>query len=257
MFLRWCRNWRRGRLLRTPIPETWEGILQRNLWFYSDLPDDARRLLQHKVRVFIAERYWEGCAGLTITEEMQLTIAGHACRMVLNFSGHYFDTVQTILIYPAAYLVPDRRPNPAGVVNEGMEMRLGEAWFRGPVILAWDTIQEDQSRRGHNVVVHEFAHILDFEDSGVDGTPLLDSREEYQTWGQVMKREYQRLNRAVRMGRRSLLDEYGTTNEAEFFAVASESFFERSEQLALEHPELYQVLSRFYRQNPAGVELPS
>jgi len=219
---------------------------------YGQLGEAEQAKLRDDLRVFVAERYWEGCAGLTVTDEMKVTIAAQACLLVLNIEHDYFSRVPSILVYPSSYRVPTGRRGPDGSVNPDSG-RLGEAWYRGPVILAWDSVLRGgmDGHDGQNVVLHEFAHQLDFLDGYADGTPPLSSREAYRKWHEVMTAEYQRLVQESEYGRARVLDAYGATNPAEFFAVATEAFFEKPLSLRQRHPALYEVLRDYYRQDPA------
>ena len=145
-------------------------------------------------------------------------------------------------------------------MEERFDNRLGEAWDSGAVVLAWDAVEHGTTipDDGHNVVLHEFAHQLDFEDGKADGAPVLGSedfwfrqRSRYRAWARVLSREYEQLRAEIQQGQAEVLDGYGATNPAEFFAVATESFFERAVQMREKHPELYEELRRYYRQDPA------
>ena len=251
--LSWWRTRRRRKLVSQPFPDSWEAALDRNFAYYRWLSDAERDKLRRDARIFIAEKYWEGCQGLEITDEIRITIAAQACLLVLGFQDEFFDRLRTILVYPAGYLVNDRRQGPGGLITESTNMRLGEAWHQGPVILSWPDVLKGGRipNDGKNVVFHEFAHVLDMQDHGVDGTPPLESAEQYETWQQVMTAEYDSLVMNSSMGRATLLDSYGAQNEAEFFAVATECFFEKAEDMADEQPRLYRLLKDFYKQDPA------
>lgn len=254
MIFTWLRNRRRRRLLAEPFPAEWAEIVARNARLVASLDDADRRRVEEFVRVFVAERYWEGCNGLEVTDEVRVTIAANAALLVLGFEGFYFDRLGSILVYPARYVAKSTQQMPGGVVRESKDVRLGEAWNRGPVVLAWPDVLEGGRNpdSGRNVVMHEFAHLLDMADDDVaDGVPFLESEEDYATWTTVFERAYRQLVRDARRGRRTLLDKYGTLNQAEFFAVSTECFFERARLMARELPDLYAVLRRFYRRDPA------
>ena len=248
----WWRRRRRRNILRAPFPAQWVEILQRNFLQYGWLSAEDRERLHQKTQVFVAEKYWEGCNGLSLTEEMKVTIAAQACLLVLAFEDEIFNRLLTVLIYPGDYLAKEMQHR-GGVVIEGRSWRLGEAWHGGPVILSWPRVLEGGRvpDDGENVVFHEFAHVLDMRDGGVDGTPPLDSAGHYHTWAEVMSAEYERLVRHVERGHPTLLDPYGATSAAEFFAVATECFFEQPAELETRHAELYAVLKTYYRQDPA------
>jgi Mlc titration factor MtfA (ptsG expression regulator) len=183
---------------------------------------------------------------------MRVTIAAQACLLVLAFDDQLFDRVLSILIYPREYLVADARRLVGGeTVTE--EMRAGEAWYRGPVILSWAEVIDDCQRLGHgrNVVWHEFAHQLDMLDGIIDGTPPLGNREQYHRWAEVMSAELSRLREARRTYQPTVIDPYGAKNEGEFFAVVTEAFFDRPARLRQEHRALYDLLAEFYRQDTA------
>jgi Mlc titration factor MtfA (ptsG expression regulator) len=246
---------RRRRQLRVqPFPVRWRAIIERNLPFFSCLPEpDQRELLGH-VQVFLAEKRFESCGGLELTEEIRLTIAAQACLLLLHRRTDYFPRLLTILVYPSGFIVNQSRPIDDQIWQEGREGRLGEtASEMGSMVLAWDAARSGalDPSDGKNLVIHEFAHQLDFEDLAADGAPLLSSREEKRAWAEVMKMEFAALRAADETGIPTLLDSYGATNPAEFFAVATEAFFERPLALRQHRPQLYAELQRFYRQDPA------
>jgi len=251
MLFAWLRQRRRRQLLAAPFPPEWLSYLHDNVALYALLNESEQARLRDDLRIFVAERNWEGCVGLSVTDEMKVTIAAQACLLVLNMAHDYFRRVPSILIYPSGYRSPTAR-HPDGTIGAGSG-RLGEAWYRGPVILAWDTVLASSKGAydGENVVLHEFAHQLDFLDGYADGTPLLSSREEYRRWHEVMGGEYKRLRRDSVSGHAEVLDAYGATNPAEFFAVATEAFFVRPVPLRQRHPALYEVLHSYYRQDTA------
>ncbi len=180
---------------------------------------------------------------------------GEACLLPLNIQPTYhYERIKSVLVYPGPYRHPPRKWNhsTSGIVSEG-QVILGEAWHRSPIVLSWQSVLDGISdpHDGDNVVFHEFAHHLDGLDGDVDGTPPLNSREQYLAWDAVVPAEYNRLVQAVRAGSPSFLREYGATNRAEFFAVATENFFERGPEMLHELPQLYGVLRDFYRQDSA------
>ena len=244
---------RREKLLQNPFPPEWEAILERNVPLYARLDDADRGELQGHIRVFLAEKHFEGCGGLTLTDEIRVTIAAQACLLLLHRETDYYRRLVTILVYPHAYIAKAVEPIGGGVVLEGEVCRLGEAWRDGVVVLSWDDVRAGASdlHDGHNVVLHEFAHQLDQEDGAADGAPILDRRSQYVAWARVLGAEYERLRRDAERGRRSVLDDYGATNPAEFFAVATECFFEKPAQMKKKHPALYEELREYYRQDPA------
>ena len=249
--LRPGRHAARRDLLAAPFPADWLALLER-LAFYRMLDERGQQRIRDDLRVLIAEKEWEGCGGLELTDEIRVTIAAQASLLLLNIEHDYYPKMQTILVYPGAYRTPSQR-DAAGVVQAG-DARLGEAWPGGPVVLAWDAARHGalDPDDGHNLVYHEFAHRLDMLDGLADGTPPLPDREAAAQWVATMTVEYDALRAAAASGRATLLDAYGATNPAEFFAVATECFFERSRQLSARHPRLYQLLRDFYQQHPAA-----
>lgn len=228
-------------------------MLRRNVRRYECLGEADRRRLERRLQVFLAEKNWEGVGGLTLTEEIRVTISALACLIVLGMEEEFFDNVLSILVYPTAYFAPNEQITRAGVVVKGGQARQGEAWYRGPVILSWeDTLAGGREQtHGANLVFHEFAHQLDMQNGRlIDGTPPLPSRTLAGRWPTVMEAAYQQLLTDCRSHSNPLLDCYGTTNRAEFFAVATEAFFCRPAALSSRHGELYDVLREYYRQDP-------
>jgi MtfA peptidase len=249
------RRRRRERLRSAPFPAEWLAIIARNVPFYASLPEADRRELQGHVQVFLAEKHYEGCGGLELTDEIKVTIAAHACRLLLHRDTDIFPRLITVLVYPSAYLARSVEPIAGGAVLEGEQVRLGEAWKGGVAVVSWYEVHAMAKglTYGRNLVLHEFAHILDMEDGASDGTPILPHRAQYTSWVRVMEDEYERLRRDRALNRYSVLDDYGATNPAEFFAVATEAFFEKPTVLAKRHAELYAELRAFYRQDPAAL----
>jgi MtfA peptidase len=252
MLWTWIKNRRRRKLRSRPLAPQWQAWIEA-LPFVSRLTPAEQEKLCGDVQVFLAEKNWEGCGGFAMTDEAKVTIAAQACLLVLALEVSLFDGVQSILVYPAGYLAPDREHLGDGVTLEGEIERLGEAWYRGPVVLAWDEVCQSVADPddGYNLVLHEFAHQLDMRSGAMDGTPPLADRRQARRWHEVMTAEFQRLCRAAESNRATLLDHYGATDESEFFAVATECFFEQGAELRRRHQRLYELLRDFYRQDPA------
>jgi Mlc titration factor MtfA (ptsG expression regulator) len=251
MLFTWLTNRRRRRLLSQPFPAAWAKYLHQNVAHHPYLSAAERAKLHDDLRLFIADKTWEGCGGLTMTDEIKVTIAAQACLLTLGLEGNCYGRVQTILVYPEGYQAPESA-GPGGLIYQG-QARLGEAHYRGPVVLSWAEVLDDgrHPRRGKNLVFHEFAHQLDMLDGIIDGTPPLRDRAQYRRWQEVMTAEYRRLIDDAEHGRPTLLDEYGTVNEGEFFAVATECFFDRPVDMQRRHPRLYELLRDYFRQDPA------
>ncbi|BAY06955.1 M90 family metallopeptidase [Calothrix sp. NIES-2098] len=243
---------RRNRIKYRPFPPLWQAIIENKLPIYLKLAPDERRRLQGHIQVFLAEKQFIGCKGLQVTEEMKLTIASVACLLLLNERGEYFSKLRSILIYPSTYVVTETIATGDYVMEERREARLGESWSRDQVVLSWEQVEQDTHnwKDGHNVVLHEFAHQLDQEDGKAEGVPILQRKSDYPIWAQVMTVEYQQLCNDVQQGLTTVMDRYGATKPAEFFAVATETFFEKPHQLRQKHPALYELLQRYYQVDP-------
>lgn len=254
MIFGFLKKRRRRRLRARLIPATWGLILTRNLPFFRRLPrEDQAELLGH-LQVFLAEKKFEGCGGLNLTDEIRLTIAAQACLLLLHRETDYYPQLSTILVYPSTYVAHGERHLEGPIWEEGGQSLLGHTQQRlGVIVLAWDAAKRGlmNPSDGQNVVLHEFAHQLDFEDYSTDGTPALATGAEYRAWARVMSSEFKALQAAEEAGAPTVLDTYGATNPAEFFAVATEAFFERPVALRARHPELYAELGKFFRQDPA------
>jgi MtfA peptidase len=250
----WLKNRRRQKLLAEPFPAEWDEYLRRSVPYAAYLAAEQLARLKDNLRIFVAEKEWVGCGGLEVIDEMRVTIAALACLLVLEiYPTYHYDRIKSVLVYPGVFRRPEPRLSRRGEILESPAL-LGEAWHRSPIVLSWKAVLAGvkDPHDGHNVVFHEFAHHLDGIDGDVDGTPPLESREQYRTWDRVFEQEYHRLVKAARAGEPSLLDCYGAENEAEFFAVATECFFECGRQLKDEHPDLYDILRGFYRQDTAA-----
>ena len=253
MFLNWLKRRRRARLCYEPFPDAWQEIIRQNFYHDAGLSRTEQAKLRDDLRVLVAEKHWEGCGGLEMTDEIKVTIAAAASLLVLGFQEEYFDAIQSILVYPDAYVAKGHTMVGNGLVLEGDSPREGEAWYRGPIVLSWADVLASGRRQAHgrNVVLHEFAHQLDMQNGRVaDGMPLMRSTAQYERWQEVVQSEYQRLCHDCRQGRPTVLDCYGAESLSEFFAVSTECFFERPRQLHQRHPQLYEILSDFYRQDP-------
>lgn len=238
--------------MRREFPSAWKRYLDENVKLYERLNPEDRAELKQKVMVFLEEKHFEGCRGFKITDEVRVTIAANACLLLLRRKTGFFPSLVTILVYPSAFMVDHVEVNELGIEERGRVTNLGESWDRGNVILAWDSAKRGalDPRDGLNVVIHEFAHQLDAEATGIDGAPPL-TRARQKEWARVFQREYDRLIEDIEEDRDTVLDDYAATNPAEFFAVAVETFFEKPHQLRKHHPELYEQLGTYFNQDPA------
>ena len=251
--LRLWRRSQRARLRRQDLPERFVAILERDVPLYRRMPNDLRKALRGYVNVFLADKEFIGCDGLEITDEMRLVIAGNACVLLLNRGVDYFAGFRSVLVYPGSYLAPQRQVE-GGIVTEAVSTRAGESWHAGPVVLSWSDVRKGIERPddGHNVVLHEFAHKLDEENGNVDGLPVLREAADYAEWTRVLTREFADLAERVHQRSNRVLDSYGATSPPEFFAVATEAFFERGTLMQQRLPALYEQFRRFFGVDPAS-----
>ena len=247
------RERKRRRLRARPFPKKWLTLIQRHVVFFHRLTAGDRAELLGHIQVFLAEKRFEGCGGFVITDEVRVTIAAQACLLLLRRRTDYFPNLLTILVYPLTYMAEEQRQVGEHLWEEGTVARLGETGRRmGSLVLAWGAVKHGaaDSADGKNVVLHEFAHQLDFENDASDGVPALATREQQLAWADVMRFEFASLRAADESGIPTLLNTYGATNPAEFFAVSVEAFFEQPHALRAHHPKLYAELGTYFQQDP-------
>jgi MtfA peptidase len=245
---------RRAKLRQEPLSPEQHAFIAKNVPYLSKLPEEDQKELEGLIQIFLGEKEFEGCGGLEITEEIKVTIAAQACLLLLHRENDNYPGVDAILVYPSAYRAKTQQ-NGGGFVIEGEQSRLGESWTRGVVVLAWDHVKSGAMNMndGHNLVLHEFAHQVDSEDGSMDGAPELETRAAYKSWAQVLGAEFSELTERLDQGRKTDIDSYGATNPAEFFAVVTEMFFEKPRMMKDRHPDLYEELSTFYKQDPLEI----
>ncbi len=244
---------RRNRLFQTSLSSDKISILEVNVPLYTRLPKELCETLHGCINYFLDEKVFVGCDDLVITDEIRFVIAANACMLVVNRDKKHFPGFETILVYPDTYVVKEIRYD--GLVEiHGDSPRAGESWHRGPIVLSLTDVMRGSGNEkdGHNVVLHEFAHKLDEENGIMDGLPVLRESAHYKEWAEVLMREYDEFLDRVERGKNKVIDEYGAVSAPEFFAVATESFFEKSKQMKKRLPELYQQLQKFYGLDPAG-----
>ena len=244
---------RRNNLFLKPLPPDWIQILKKNVSIYSLLPQNLREELHGRINIFLDEKEFIGCAGLQISNEIRVTIAGNACILLLKRDKRCFPRFTTILIYPDTYVSREVKSDGLVVVHEE-SVRAGESWYRGPVVLSWADVMRGSLNNsdGHNVVLHEFAHKLDEENEIMNGLPVLRDSSHYAEWAEVLSKEFDSLLIRVDRGTNSVIDAYGAVSPSEFFAVATESFFEKPLLMKNKLPDLYQQFRRFYNLDPAA-----
>jgi MtfA peptidase len=244
----WLKNRRRKRTLSTPWPSAWDSILSDNVGHFARLSADEKIKLRNTTRIIISEKHWEAHDGLVMSDEIKVTIAATAALLLLGVEGFYFDHVNTVIVFPR----PIRRESRQGLVVGQESHHSGEAWQSGQVVLSWQDVVSDSQNPsdGHNLVIHEFAHCLDGLDGEMGGSLYFRDSATAQQWEQVCNSEFEALSRAAEQGESTLLDHYGATNLAEFFAVSTETFFEQPRQLKDQHAELFDLLVKYYHVDP-------
>jgi hypothetical protein len=246
------RDRRRRKLLAEPFPPHWEVVLKRNVGHYPRLSEPERAKLRDVTRVLVAEKMWEGCGGQFITDEIKLTVAAQAALLLIGQPDHdHFSRVQSVIVYPDEFRTP--RPED-GYEDDGLsETTLdGQAWYRGPVIVGWKQALEEgrDPAAGYNVVLHEFAHQLDFLDGESNGTPPLGDRAAEARWRDVMTAAFDDHRRMLNRGEETFFTEHAADDETEFFADATEAFYCRPHDLRGETPEVFDLLRGYFRVNP-------
>ncbi|MEM6915831.1 MAG: M90 family metallopeptidase [Verrucomicrobiota bacterium] len=245
----------RRSLLASQIPDSWREIFRKDFPRYFDMPEDIQQSVGGIALVLAAEKNFEACGGLEeITEKMRGLICIQAALPIARLPNHrFYPELKSILVYPTAFR--DRGKRRFGLREaDDRGVLLGESWETGSIILSWESVVAGgrNSDDGMNVTIHEFTHQLD-QINGTDGVPILGSRKAYRKWAEVFERNYEELVDEVSDGKgpEPLIDPSGATNPAEFFAVASETFFEESKELREEHPDLYEELKNYYQLDPA------
>jgi Mlc titration factor MtfA (ptsG expression regulator) len=248
---------RRKRLREQPFPLDWRAILGTNAPYYSILPPVDQRELEGHIAVFIAEKNFEGCGDLKITNEIRVTIAAHACILLLHRETDYYPRLDSILVYPRPFFAETATRGPGKTYIKGRESRVGESWCTGAVIFAWSDVTRSIRHRdeGHNVLFHEFAHQLDSENFVSDGFPIMDEEEIAEEWSEAFSNAYEQFLDDVEQGHETIIDEYGAESPPEFFAVLTETFFELPVELSEDYPELYEAMKHYFRQDPATLVL--
>lgn len=243
------------KIISQPFPSHWQQYLNENMRLYRQLPPPIKQRLHELVLLFVEQKKFYGCAGLEITEEIKVTIAAQACLLVVGRPDNWYDKLQSILVYPGSFHFQNKENSDSDYSDNGHaipEIRLGESWHNGRIVLSWHDVKFGgiHPSDGHNVTFHEFAHQLDTADGYADGLPQLAINQSYNIWTQVFVEEFHRLRSAAQNGNSSVMNYYGATNPAEFFAVATETFFEKPHAMAKEQSELFEQFKGFYKVDP-------
>lgn len=252
----WCgpvawRRLQRERLLRQPFPAAWRRVLRRRMPLYARLPPVLQARLRREVQTLVRQPF-VGCAGLEVTDEMRVLIAAQAALLLLGGDKGGFANLRQVLVYPGAFVVDRPVVDEAGLQREQRHVHSGESWQRGQVILSWDDVRRGAAdpADGDNVVIHEFAHQLDQQRGAASGAPFLGHASRYPAWAAAFSASFADVRQREARGERTLIGAYGASAPAEFFAVASERFFETPVALQAEHPAMYAELARYYGVDP-------
>jgi len=245
-------EYQRDKIRSLPFKKEWRKIIQQRMPYFRQMPADLQLQLKQHIQVFLAEKNFIGCNGIKITDEIRITVAAQACLLLLNRKTDYYAKLQTILVYPRAFIKEQQSMNADGTQYAQKMALAGESWDFGKVVLSWqDTLDGAKiPDDGRNVVIHEFAHQLDQENGKANGAPILHKGQSYQCWSEVFSVQFEQLRRQAKTGAPSLFDYYGATEPAEFFAVTSEVFFEQAKKFHYEYPKLYQQLKQYYQVDP-------
>jgi MtfA peptidase len=234
------RRWRRGKLFERELPDPWRELLSERFSFLDELADDELEHFHKHLKIFLWEKDWFGAHGLEVTDEMKLVIGGSAARLARNLPLDVYDRVREVGVYPSGFRPPDDEAFHAA----------GMAHDFGTVLFSWDNVKRGIAtpNDGYDTTLHEFAHMLDLNSGQFSGTPLLHNADDYHCWAEILSEHFERLR--DNPDRHDIIREYGATNEAEFFAVATEAFFEKPKTLKRRAPELYEQLRQYYRVDP-------
>lgn len=248
------REYQRNKIKQRPFKKEWRKIIQRRMPYFQKMPVDLQLQLKQLIQVFLAEKKFIGRNGVEITDEIRITIAAQACLLLLNRKTNMYPKLQSILVYPHGFIKQQQNVYAGGVHHTERTTLIGESWEFGTVVLSWqDTLAgAEVPDDGSNVVIHEFAHQLDQETGYANGAPILDKSQNYQVWSNILSQQFDKLQQQASQGEPSLFDYYGATNPAEFFAVATEVFFEQAKPLYLSHPALYQQFKLYYHVDPVN-----
>ncbi len=254
----WWQGLRRRRearvLERRAVPDAlWDASVAA-LPFIAARPAEQRERLRRLVSLFLDQKEFSGAQGFVVTDATALAVAVQACLPVLELGVDHYDGFVGIVMHRDVVRAPREQMDEHGVVHAWDEELAGEAMEGGPLMLSWaDVMAEGEAgETAYNVVIHEFAHVLDMRDGTADGVPLLRSAAERQAWLDVLMPEYDAFSERVVCGHETVLDPYAAEAPDEFFAVASEAFFVTPRALKEEQPALYRLLCSYYRQDPSS-----
>jgi Mlc titration factor MtfA (ptsG expression regulator) len=246
------KNWRRRRVLQhQSIPESdWQAAIA-NLPLLEGLNTEELGRLHELATLFLHDKSLEPVQGLQLTDAMRIDLAAQAVLPILRLGLDWYDGWQSLVLYPDEFITRQEWTDENGLVHARREIRSGEAWERGPVVLSWADVAASGNADGYNTVIHELAHKLDYSNGAMDGCPALHAYMHLSDWRAAFELAYADFCRRVEAGEETALDSYAAEAPQEFFAVMSEHFFETPELLKQEYPAVYRQLQLFYRQDPA------
>ena len=244
------RRWRMRRVLkRHPIPHRiWQSVTRR-LLVLKGLDAVQMAHLRELTTWFLDQKSITGAQGLVVTTPMRVAVAAQACLLILNLGVEYFDGWVEVILYPGAFRVNHEQMDAIGLVSDEASDLTGEAWLRGPVVLSWEDVERDSyhNHGSHNVILHEFAHMLDGLNGVMNGMPPLRRTMLQKKWSEALSDAYVVLCKQVTEGKSTFINPYAATNPAEFFAVLSEYFFTAPYILKSSCPDVYTQLALFYQ----------
>jgi len=247
---RFRNRYRRWRIERHPLPDRlWSSAL-RAVTHTRRLSPVQRRRLRGLVTLFLLDKRFAPAHGLTLTDAIRLRVAIQACVPILELDIAYYSRFRGIVIYPGDFRVNEKYEDETGIVHEAVRELCGQSLSHGPMILSWGAIAAERAQAGQDLVIHECAHKLDALNGAADGFPPLHRGMSARAWTGVFRAAYDRLHAALDAGRATRLDPYAAEDPAEFFAVASETFFTRPDILLEDFPDVYEQLASFYKQHP-------
>ncbi|HAV13244.1 MAG TPA: hypothetical protein DCX06_07120 [Opitutae bacterium] len=234
--------------------QEWIHTLKNSMPLYARLPPALKETLHQKITHFVGTTSFEGRDGLELSDEIILSVSAQACLLVLNHEDAPYPDLHTVVLFPTAFSSTIEAIEDDGILHETTVQCEGESWEDGTVLLAWDSVNGGASNLsdGENVTLHEFAHQLDALDGDTDGVPILSCVDAFHTWATVLGEHCCDFLEKVMQGEVTVLDPYAATSPGEFFAVATETFFEKPHQLKAKRPSLYAELQGFYKLDPAA-----
>ncbi len=247
----WLKEWWYERIVRHSLitDDEWNEAFQ-NMPLLQRLSEQEKIKLKRLAVLFLYYKSLEGVGELQITTAVQLNIALQACLPILNLGLDWYDGWVSVVLYPGAYSRESKVIDEFGVEHLGRSNLSGESWQRGPVVISWDDAVHHGGVNGRNVVIHEFAHKLDMQNGQANGFPPLHKGMSAQHWTEVFNKGYNDLVSRIQQNEPIPIDPYAATSPAEFFAVFSELFFEKPEIVRQYYFEIYDLLAKFYRQDP-------